>query len=79
MLVLAFGRSVLFSACVAIAALLAVHRFRPAELPDILKKACRWNVLCSTYLIMVFKEVLKASGAAEEDEEDVAEEAVPVP
>ena len=31
-----------------------------------LRKACRWNVLVSTYLIMVFKEVLKASGAAEE-------------
>jgi integral membrane protein (TIGR00529 family) len=65
-LVLAFGRSVLFSSCVAIIALLAVHRFKPAELPGILKNACRWNVLCSTYLIMVFKEVLKASGAAEE-------------
>ena len=65
-LVLAFGRSVLFSACVAIVLMLLVYRFRPAELPGILKKACRWNVLFSTYLIMVFKEVLKASGAAEE-------------
>ncbi|MBR4742790.1 MAG: DUF401 family protein [Oscillospiraceae bacterium] len=65
-LVLAFGRSVLFSACAAIVLMLLVYRFRPAELPDILKKACRWNVLASTYLIMVFKEVLKASGAAEE-------------
>lgn len=65
-LVLAFGRSVLFSACVAIVLMLLVYRFHPAELPDILKKACRWNVLFSTYLIMVFKEVLKASGAAEE-------------
>ena len=65
-LVLAFGRSVLFSACAAIVLMLLVYRFHPAELPDILKKACRWNVLASTYLIMVFKEVLKASGAAEE-------------
>ena len=65
-LVLAFGRSVLFSTCIAIAALLLVHRFRPAELPPVLIGACRWNVLLSTYLIMVFKEVLKASGAAEE-------------
>ena len=65
-LVMAFGRSVLFSACVAIVLLLIVHRFKPAELPDVLKKACRWNVLLSTYLIMVFKEILKASGAAEE-------------
>ncbi|MBP5750274.1 MAG: DUF401 family protein [Firmicutes bacterium] len=65
-LVLAFGRSVLFSACAAIVALLIVHRFKPAELPGVLRKACRWNVLLSTYLIMVFKEVLKASGAAEE-------------
>ncbi|MBR5640541.1 MAG: DUF401 family protein [Firmicutes bacterium] len=65
-LVLAFGRSVLFSTCVAIIALLIVHRFKPAELPDVLKQACRWNVLLSTYLIMVFKEILKASGAAEE-------------
>ncbi len=65
-LVLAFGRSVLFSACVAIAALLLVHRFRPSELPGILKKSLRWNVLCSTYLIMVFKEILKAGGAAGE-------------
>ena len=29
----------------------------------VLKKAFRGNVLCSTYLIMVFKEILKASGA----------------
>ena len=65
-LVLAFGRSVLFSACIAILLMLFAYRFRPSELPAVLKKACRWNVLCSTYLIMVFKEVLKASGAAEE-------------
>ncbi|MBQ2096264.1 MAG: DUF401 family protein [Firmicutes bacterium] len=65
-LVLAFGRSVLFSSCIAIVLLLLVHRFSPAELPAVLKGACRWNVLVSTYLIMVFKEILKASGAAEE-------------
>ena len=65
-LVLAFGRSVLFSACIACLLLLAMHRFQPEELPAVLKKAFRGNVLCSTYLIMVFKEILKASSAAEE-------------
>lgn len=61
-LVLAFKRSVLFSEALTIVLMLFVYKFKPAEMPPLLKKAFNYNVLASAYLIMVLKAVLKTSG-----------------
>ncbi|MCQ2561471.1 MAG: DUF401 family protein [Clostridia bacterium] len=65
-LVLAFKRTVLFSEVLAIVLMLFVYKFKPSEMPELLKKAFNGNVLASTYLIMVLKSVLKMSGVTDE-------------
>lgn len=76
-LILIAGLPVVPALALSILASVLVYRFRPGEIPGMLRSAFEWKLLLNTFLVLVLKEFIAYTGALELLPEALS--ALPVP